>query len=117
MIEIAKQVVKKETRRPKVLKPKQPRLFWDAEKGWLLEVDLALGEHQIKRIAEWALPLQKDRYRSLLPGFRKEECAKTIKDLEAGKIQQLIVRDPHGSGVIWSSTERRDKSKTYFHGK
>lgn len=86
------------------------RLRWVGD-GWWLDVPTALSADQIRRIAAWALPRQVDRWRSLPPGEKKDECRRTIDALKSGLIQQRIV---NMDGTVFTSTERVRPERTIF---
>lgn len=94
-----------------MIRPKDYRLYWDKEIGWILEVPTTLSQAQLDGAASWALKRQIDRYRSLPPGERKEQCKQAIEDLQAGKIQQ---RPCSLDGAVYASTERVNPGRTLF---
>lgn len=87
------------------------RMRWDAERGWLVFAPVVLSTSQLSRIAQWAEPKQVDRYRSLPPGERKEECARAVQDLRDGRVQCVI---QNGDGVLFESTERTRPDRSIF---
>lgn len=76
----------------------KPRLHWDG--AWYLDAPHALSPAQIARVAAWALPHQRARLSALPLGDRRDECARSIRALEAGHI---TVR---ASGDVFQSTQR-----------
>jgi len=96
-----------------IIRPQDFRVHWDAEHGWLIDVrvtGISLTAMQIDHIRQWAHARQTDRWRSLPPGDRKDECRRTIDDLEHGRIRQVITNP---EGVIFASTERSTTTR-YF---
>lgn len=59
--------------------------YWDGTR-WVVNSQTALTPGQLKRIGEWLLPIQRQRLTGLPPGTKRDECAQTIKALEAGRI-------------------------------
>lgn len=92
-----------------------PRLHWDAEHGWLLDVDTALPPPAIDKVVRWALPRQIDRWRGLMPGDRKEQLAAAIKLLEERKVRQVIRTDAQGQATAFQATERMNKGKSFHY--
>lgn len=82
-----------------MLSPRNVRLHWDAVIGWIVDVPVTLSPQQLARIAQWALPKQRDRYCSLPPGVRRDELARAITLLERGEIRQRLI-DHDGDGII-----------------
>ncbi|GEM_PF-6396286 len=83
------------------------RLHWDAERGWVLDVPTVIAQAQLRRVAQWALPRQIERWRSLPPGDRKDELGRAIEQLKQMRItQRLIDHDHDGVMVPFASTQR-----------
>lgn len=89
------------------------RLHWDATQGWILDVPVALTEEQLHRVAKWAFEIQVQRWRSLMPGERKEEAARSLKALEQGKISQRLV-DADNDGIITSFASTTRVKPTFY---
>ncbi len=88
--------------------PRNVRLHWDAEAGWILDVPWNLPNDFVKRTAEYAVPRQVDRWRALPPGEKKDELERAIKLLQAGKVTQKIVGargDGKGDIIIHSGAK------------
>lgn len=91
-----------------MIPPRNIRLHWDAEAGWVLDVPWNLPEDFVQRTARYAVPKQIDRWRSLPLGEKKTELEAAIKLLQAGKITQNIVGargDGKGDILIHSGTK------------
>lgn len=70
----------------------KPRMWWAGdEKGWVVDVVHILSDSELKRCVEFTLKVQKDRYKTLFPGDRKDECLKTIVALAEGKVSQNAI--------------------------
>lgn len=65
------------------------RVYWRAD-GWVVDTDFGLSAPMLRNICEHTARVQKQRYASLPPGDVKEECLRTIRELEAGRIAQNI---------------------------
>lgn len=91
---------------PGVYDVKNVRLHWDAVDGWLLDVPVVLPSIPQPAI-DWMVKQQIERWRGLPPGEKKDQLAGAIKDLQAGKIRQLL-KDHDGDGYShpFASTER-----------
>ena len=73
----------------------KPRMWWAGdEKGWIVDTETALTNGEVLRCIEFTSKVQKDRYRTLLPGTVKDECMRTITALSAMRVTQNLV----GSG-------------------
>jgi len=88
---------------------KHYRLHWDAVIGWIVDVDVALDACQLKKICDWAIPRQIDRWRSLPLGEKKTELEVAIKKLQAYKIQQRVVQDQSGTTTLFKSDQGTGK--------
>lgn len=76
----------------------QPRLHWDAEVGWVLDVPKMLDAGTLHRLSTgWAFKMQHARWLSLPPGERKDELGRALVLLRDGKVQQRVVGS-HGKG-------------------
>ena len=92
------------------------RLHFDARVGWILDVPVTIGDHQIKRIAQWALPFQVQRLSELPIGEKKSQLARAIGLLKKGQItQRLFDHDRDGIIVPFASTEKVT-TKEYYYG-
>jgi hypothetical protein len=70
----------------------KPRMWWaGTEKGWIIDTETALTNSEVIRCVEFTLKTQRDRYRVILPGSVKDECADTIKALETMQVTQNII--------------------------
>ncbi len=63
----------------------QTPAYWDGTQ-WIVQSQTMLTGRQLRRIAKWLLPVQRQRLVGLSPGPKRDECLQTIKALEAGKI-------------------------------
>lgn len=87
---------------------KQPRMWWaGSEKGWIIDTEVALTSSEIIRSVEFTLKVQRDRYRTLLPGLLKDECLETINALTNMKVTQNIVGT--GDKVIFDAYKSEGK--------
>lgn len=92
------------------------RLHWDHARGWIIDVPTAVTSQQLVRIAQWALPRQIERWRSLPPGARKDELEGAIALLRQGRIaQRLIDHDGDGVSIPFAATEPTT-TRRYVHG-
>ena len=87
---------------------------WDATRGWLVFAPTALARPQLARIAAWARARQVERLHGLVVGERKDECKRTIEDLDNGRIACVVKDSPDGS--IFASTERTRPERSFFYG-
>ncbi len=95
-----------------MIAPKPVRLHWDSERGWIVDVPVAVSSAQLAQIAAWAVPRQIDRWRTLPAGDRKTELERAIKLLQAGKISQRVVGERgDGKGDILAFAARHEPSK------
>lgn len=69
------------------------RVHW-REDGWVVDTDFGLSAESLRSICDHTARVQKQRHSSLPPGPVKDECLRTIRELEAGRIRQNIA----GSG-------------------
>ncbi len=77
------------------------RLHWDAAEGWVVDVPAALSRPMLDRLVAWALPRQRDRWRSLPTGDKRDELGRAIGLLEQGGVRQRIVGERgNGKGDI-----------------
>jgi hypothetical protein len=67
------------------------RLHWDADRGWILDVPVALSAPALERAVAWCLPKQIDRWRSLPSGAKRDELGHAIELLRRGRVTQRIV--------------------------
>lgn len=72
---------------------KNLRTYWRSD-GWVVDTEIGLSNESLRAICDYTARVQKQRYSSLLPGPVKDECLRTIRELEAGRIRQNIA----GSG-------------------
>lgn len=70
----------------------QPRLHWDAETGWVLDVPKALDKGTLHRLVTgWCFKQQHIRWLGMPPGDKKEELGRALVLLRDGKVQQRVV--------------------------
>ncbi|APU88901.1 hypothetical protein Rctr197k_085 [Virus Rctr197k] len=86
-------------------------MTWDAEHGWTVFAPVALSMDQLERIAKWAEVRQVDRFRSLPHGELREECKRTVEDLQARRIRCLVQNQ---EGVVFAATERTRPERAIF---
>ena len=92
----------------------QPRMWWGgSEKGWILDTEIALTNAEVLRSVEFTAKVQKDRYRTLLPGPMKDECKATIEALALMKVTQNIIGT--GDKVIFDAYKSEGK-KVFAQG-
>lgn len=77
--------------------PKNLRLHWDAQQGWILDVPWLLPAAAVRNAAGLAVKKQIDRWRSLPLGEKKDELKEAIEKLQRGEVQQRVV-GPKGDG-------------------
>jgi hypothetical protein len=91
-----------------MIPPKNLRLHYDAEHGWLLDVPWLLSDAMAQRAVDWALKMQIDRWRAHPPGDLRNDLEGGIKKLQDGQYRQHVV-GPTGDGkgdlVIFSGTK------------
>ena len=68
---------------------KDLRVHWKADIGWIIDVPILYPEFVTNRVAEKMLKIQLDRWRTLIPGEVKDECLRTIEDLNPIAADQL----------------------------
>ena len=85
------------------------RLHWDAELGWILDVDVLLSARQIDGVCHWAIPHQIKRWIALPLGAKKDELHRAIKLLEQRRVLQRLVHDANGEASIFKATQGTGK--------
>lgn len=71
---------------------REPRMWWAGdEKGWIVDVEQPLSLKQMQICISVTENVQKQRFLSLNPGDRKDECARTIQALKMNKVSQNII--------------------------
>lgn len=86
----------------------------DPEVGWYLDVPFALPRSALQRAVEYVLPKQIDRWRSLPHGDMRDDLAKGIRALQAGKIEQRVVgARGDGSGDIVAFEAKQGRQRLY----
>jgi hypothetical protein len=84
-------------------------MWWAGDQiGWVIETRHGLTPSELERSIEFTLKVQKDRYSTLLPGERKDECMRTIVALAEKRVQQNIVG--MGDHVIFDAYSNRGLS-------
>jgi hypothetical protein len=63
---------------------------WYEDLGWVINVEKGMTPQEIERCIDFTLKVQTDRFVSLPPGDRKDECLRTIGDLKAKRVQVNI---------------------------
>lgn len=88
--------------------PKVLRLHYHPDHGWLLDVPMGYPAELAQRAIDWALKIQRDRWRSAPHGERREDIGRGIRELEAGKWSQHVVGargDGSGDILLFSGTK------------
>jgi hypothetical protein len=85
------------------------RLVWNADLGWVVEVETLLSAEQLRGVCDFAILHQVGRYRSLPPGAKKDELAGAIRELRAYRITQRLVSSKDGTGVLFRSDKGTGK--------
>ena len=94
----------------------KPRMWWAGdEKGWMIDSENGLTPAEISRASEYTLKVQCDRFLALMPGERKDECARTIQALRAGRVTQNIVGV--GDHVLFDSYKSNGRKMFDFAGR
>lgn len=70
--------------------PKNMRLWWNGEAGWVVDVPFGVSNQALKAICDYALKPQIQRYTFTPDGDKKELLKRTIEDLKNYKITQRI---------------------------
>lgn len=79
----------------------QPRVFWDAVDGWVIETAFALSAQQVAAAVAWARRIQTQR----LVGKRgdaREQAERAISALSPQTIKQRVVAKPGAERVLFS---------------
>lgn len=90
--------------------PKNLRLHWDADHGWIVDVPWAMPEEMLRQVARVALPRQLDRWRSLPPGEKKTELKEALVSLQRLEVRQNVVGargDGKGDIILHSASKGR----------
>lgn len=83
-------------------------MWWAGdEHGWVIEHDLPLSPREIQFAKEFTLKVQRDRLKTLPPGDRKEECARTIAALVMDRVTQNICKT--GDIVLYDAWKSEGK--------
>ncbi len=85
------------------------RLVWNADLGWIVEVETLLSADQLRRVCDFAIPHQIARHRSLPLGAKKDELTGAIQLLRAYRITQRLVSSKDGTGVLFRSDKGTGK--------
>lgn len=81
---------------------------WDGSR-WVVTSQSALTADQLRRIAEWLLPVQRQRRLGLSAGPVRDDLDAAIAALEAGKIVCGLAPDRSGERLAFAATERTGK--------
>lgn len=65
------------------------RMHWRGD-GWVVDTEFGLSAASMQSIRDYTLRVQQQRFTSLPPGSVKDECGRTIKALQEGRISQNI---------------------------
>lgn len=76
---------------------------WDGSR-WVVTSQSALTADQLRRIAEWLLPVQRQRRLGLSAGPVRDDLDAAIAALEAGRIVCGLAPDRSGERVPFSAT-------------
>lgn len=99
------------------MKMNDTRMTWDYErKTWFVHATIALKRDQLLRIAAWALPIQRQRWRGMLPGPRKDALYETIVALEQGHIESVLCPQVNPEGTVFAATTRSTPVVTSLPG-
>lgn len=74
-----------------MIPPKNVRLHWDSENGWILDVPWVLPDDFLRRVVRYSLPKQKDRWMSLPAGDKRDDLGLAIRNLERFEVRQNVV--------------------------
>lgn len=92
----------------------KPRMWWAGDdKGWMVESVPPLTPSEIKRSIDYTLKVQLDRYLTLKPGDRKDECKRTILALKEGRVTQNLTQKS-GDIVLYDAWDKQISPRTYF---
>jgi len=70
----------------------KPRIWWAGDdKGWVIDTEVALTQSEMLRCVQFTEKVQKDRYRTLMPGTLKDECGRTITALSNFRVTQNMI--------------------------
>lgn len=81
---------------------------WDGSR-WVVTSQSALTADQLRRIAKWLLPVQRQRRLGLSAGPVRDDLDAAIGALEAGKIVCGLAPDRSGERLAFAATERTGK--------
>lgn len=70
--------------------PKNLRLWWSEEKGWIVDVPFGISDPMLKSICDYALKTQIQRYTYTPEGEKRQLILKGIEALKQYKITQRI---------------------------
>jgi hypothetical protein len=79
----------------------QPRAFWDAKEGWVVETPIALSPPQISAVVDWVRKVQGPRIRDMR-GDKREQAAAALRSLSPATIKQRIVARPGAERVLYT---------------
>lgn len=92
----------------------KPRMWWAGDdNGWMVESITPLTPKEIHRSIEYTLKVQLDRYLTLKPGDRKDECLRTIEALRTGRVTQNLTQKS-GDIVLYDAYSKILQPRTYF---
>jgi len=66
-----------------MLKPKPPRVHWDAETGWVIDTNFSLSFGMLKSCVEYTRKVQTDRLRTMPLGDRRDQMELAPPQLSA----------------------------------
>ena len=79
--------------------------FYIKDVGWIIRVKDYLPPAAFLNAKNYIEKTQLDRWRSCLPGDKKDLYKKALDDIRAGKIQQVFIDGPAGINA-YKSTEK-----------
>lgn len=79
----------------------QPRAFWDAVEGWVVETPIALSPSQLGAVISWVRKVQSPRIRDMR-GDKREQATKALQSLTPATIKQRIVARPGAERVLYT---------------
>jgi len=96
-----------------IYRPEDLRVRWLGE-IWLVETPIALSPAQLRRVADWIVSTQHDRWLSLPHGEKRDECGRTVEAARQGKIECRLLPSADGSMTVFASS-RRTRPERSFH--
>lgn len=82
-------------------------MHWLGDLGWAIDTPKGMTPMELQRAIDYTLRVQTDRWVSLAPGDRKDECFKTIQDLKMGRVHVNIAGT--GERVLFDAYKQQKK--------